>query len=90
MYKTYEDLAKFNTCLEFDQTSWSLKQIFTDTGTDSLTDEAGMKVDNIHERVQEILDMRKRFPKVTIHIYSDRKQMDEAFFRIYQKKNKII
>jgi len=88
-YKTNEDLATFNTCLEFDQNRWSLKQLFTDIGTDTPADELGMKVDNIHERVQEILDMRKQFPKVTINIYPDRKQMDEAFFRIYQRKNKI-
>jgi len=88
MYKKHEDLTKFSACLEFDQNRWSLKKIFTDIGTDSLADETGMKVDNIHERVQEILDMRKRYPKVTINIYPDREQMDEAFFRIYQNKNK--
>jgi len=89
LYKTDEDLSKFNHCLEFGPNQWSLKQIFQDTEAVGLTESLGIKIDNIHERVQEILDMRKRFPKITIHVYSNREELDEAYLRIFRKQNKL-
>ncbi len=51
-----------------------------------LTDRLKKKVDALYERVQEILDMRKRMNKVIINISHDEKQLHAAFYKIYRRK----
>ncbi len=54
-----------------------------------LTDTTAEKVDAIYQRVQEILDMKKRMKKVLINVYHDSKQLGAAFTRIYQRPCRI-
>ncbi len=87
-YQSFEDLKRLNRCLNYNRKSRSLRQLLSASGRDKLSG-IKVKVDTIYERVQEILDMRKSAPKVIIKIYRNRKQLDNAYFEIYQKKNTL-
>ncbi|MBA4369149.1 MAG: hypothetical protein C0403_16090 [Desulfobacterium sp.] len=84
-----EDLDTFSVSMDFDQKFWGLKQLFSDKSPGTVHEEVSAKVDNLYERVQEILDMRKKSPKVFINIYPDRNLLDQAYYHIYQSKNNI-
>ncbi len=84
-----ENLETFSSKMDFDQKFWGLKQLFSNKSPDTLHEEVSAKVDNLYERVQEILDMRKKSPKVYINLYPDRNLLDEVYFHIYQSKNNI-
>lgn len=84
-----EDLGALNNSIEFQKTSWGFRQLFSAKAPGSLHGEISQKVDSLYERVQEILDMRKKAPKVFINLYADRKKLDQAYYRLYQSKNNI-
>ncbi len=84
-----EDLDAFSNSIDFDPKSWALNKLFSDKRPDTIHEEISAKVDNLYERVQEILDMRKKSPKVFITIYPDRKALDQAYYEIYQSENNI-
>jgi len=92
-YLSHEDLVKFEQKIKYGKDAWGLSHLFKKTGPDDFFDKHDLaekvteKVDKLWERVREILDMRKQAPKVTIHIYGSRKQLADAYFRIYQKEN---
>jgi hypothetical protein len=84
-----EDLDAFNSSMDFDQKFWGLKQLFSDKSPNTLHEEVSEKVDSLYERVQEILDMRKKSPKVFINLYPDRNKLDQAYYHIFQSENNI-
>jgi hypothetical protein len=84
-YQSFEDLERFNDKVDYAQDRWGLKRLFSSSGSDNLIDKLNKKVDVLFERVQEILDMRKEMKKVTIKIYHDRRQLHDAYSRIYKK-----
>ncbi len=85
-YQSPEDLKTFNKKVVYYSARWSLKSLFSPSDSNSLTDKLKKKVDALCERVQEILDMRKRMNKVIINISHDEKQLNAAFYKIFKKK----
>jgi hypothetical protein len=83
-YQAYEDLQRFNHKVRYGQEQWSLKRLFSNTASDDLMDRVRAKVDALFERVQEILDMRKKMRKVRIRVYHDKAQLHDAYSRIYK------
>jgi hypothetical protein len=83
-YQSLEDLKKFNYKVQYGQAQWSLKRLFSKSGSDNLVDRIRTKMDVLFERVQDILDMRKKMRKVKIHIYHDKAQLHDAYSRIYK------
>ena len=88
-YQSEEDLAKFDRKIRFGSREWGLKQLFDKGDTLGAQEKLKKKIDSLFERIQEILDMRRRVKPVTIYVYHDRKQLDAAFFAIYKKKSRI-
>jgi hypothetical protein len=88
-YQSFEDLKKFNYEVKYGQEQWGLKRLFSASGSHSLTDGLRTKVDLLFERVQEILDMRKKMKKVTINIYRGKKQLHDAYLRTYKRSCRI-
>lgn len=85
-YQTLKDLKEFNKHVYYYPGEWGIRRLFFRPDPDELINNLKKKVDALYERVQEILDMRKRMKKVTIHIYHNRKQLHAAYFDIYKKK----
>lgn len=88
-YQKNEDLHVFNRSMEYGADDWSLKQLFSEGSPDTLMGEVSRKVDALFERAQEILDMRKKIPRVTINIYPDREGLNSAYQAIYRSENNI-
>ena len=88
-YQKTEDLSIFSRSMEYGQENWSLKRLFSEGAPDTLKEEVSRKVDALFERAQEILDMRKKMPKITIHIYPNRRELDSAYHAIYHSENNI-
>lgn len=88
-YQSFEDLKKFNYKVQYGQEQWGLKRLFSKSGSDNLMDRVRTKMDVLFERVQGILDMRKKMRKVRIHIYHDKAQLHDAYSRIYKSPCRI-
>ena len=88
-YQSVEDLIKFNRRIKYNPKHSGLKRRFLSSGSDNLVDKMTAKVDVLFERVQQILDMRKRMDKVTVNVYHNRSQLHDAFKRIYKRSCRI-
>ena len=86
-YQSIEDLKRFNNQLDFGEAGWSLQHLFSTETPMNQMDGIRNKVDMIFTTVQQLLDMRKKMKKVTVNIYPNREQLDNAFFQLYQKNN---
>ena len=86
-YQSLEDVIKFEKKINYGKGAWGLSRLFDASGPDELFDRVTNKVDKLWNRVREILDMRKKTPKVVIHIYGSKKQLAEAYFDIYKEEN---
>ena len=84
-YQTMEDLKEFNKHVDYSPGELGIKRPPPRPGPNDLINNLKKKVDALYERVQEILDMRKRMRKVSIYIYHNRKQLHAAYFDIYKK-----
>lgn len=87
-YKSSEDLKKFNRKVDYSPGEWGLKRLFSRSASDNLTDSLKKKVDALYERVQEILDMRKKMKKTKILIYPNQEQLHTAYSKIYKPSSR--
>ena len=84
-YLAPEDLDSFDRSVEYSPGQWVFPKIFGHSGSKDSRQRIERKVDALFEKVQLILDMRKRFRKVQIHIYENSKKLHAAYFRLYKK-----
>lgn len=85
-FESYNDLKRFCRKVYYLSGESDPKRIFSKEDTGDVTRTVIRKVDAIYERVQEILDMRKRMKKkVIIKIYPTKTQLQETYHRIYEK-----
>lgn len=84
-YITNEDLVQFDDKVKYGK-GWRPK---LSAKVSSSPNSISEKIDSLYERVQEILDMRGSFKKVSIKIYPDKKSLHAAYFAIYKKKRKL-
>jgi len=83
-YQSLNDLKKFDRKIDYAPGEWGFNRLFSRSGSDNLTDKLRKKVDAIYERVQEILEMRKRTKRIIIKIYNNKKRLHAAFREIYK------
>ena len=81
-YQTLRDLKRLERSIDYGGGGTSLLGIIPFTNGANPTSALSTKVDALAERVQEILDMRMRMGKVAIRVYSDKKQLHEAYYRL--------
>jgi len=75
-YQNRKDLKQFHRKVDFSPFRSSLKNFLADSPGGDLPDMVKRKTDALYERVQEILGMRKRLPKINIKIFSDKNQFN--------------
>ena len=88
-YQSLKNLKEFNENVDYSPGEWLLKGLFSRSDSNNMIDKLKKKVDALYERVQEILDMRKRIKKVTINIFQNKKQLRAAYQEIYKKPCKL-
>ena len=81
-YKQPEDIRNFDESINFSPGKWSLKDLFSSTKPEDRIHSVIRKLDGIFEKVQNILDMRKKTKKVTLKVYPSTTKLHEAYFAI--------
>jgi len=87
-YETLKDLKKFNRRIDYSPGEFSLKSLFSPSGSKNVIDSSKKKVDALYRRVQEILDMRTRMTKVNIYLYR-KKGFDKVYYRLVGIKRRV-
>jgi len=85
-YQTVDQLAGTESKINFEPDDWYLDSLVSGKKQRSLNDRFITKIDTLFERVQEILDMRKRMGQVKIFIFLNKEQIDQAYKSIYKKE----
>jgi hypothetical protein len=83
-YQSPEDLKEFDRRIDYSPDAWSFKGLFSGSASRDLEGAVAKKVDALTERVQEILDMRRRMQRIIINLYPNRDQLDDAYERMYK------
>lgn len=78
-YQNPEDLKAFGKKLNYRAQNWFLGLLSNQSKSRKLSDEIGIKVDGIFERVQELLQMKKDMGKVLVKIYSNKDKLKTAY-----------
>ena len=84
-YRTLSDLDKFDRTVAYSPGQWEFPNPFRKPEPADKLQKIGRKLDTLYERVQEILDMRKWFKKVSINLYADKKQLAAAYVELYRQ-----
>jgi len=87
-YHSLEDLNKFDKKIDYSPGEWGISRLFSSSGSESRMDKIGEKIDALYERVQEILDMRKKTKKLKINIYKDKNQLKIVYNKTYKKSHR--
>jgi len=81
-YRHIDDLKKFDRSIDFAPDEFSIRGLFSSGDPKDPFGSITRKMDSLFERVQQILDMRKKMKKVIINIYPDAQQFHEAYYHI--------
>lgn len=76
-YQCVENLETFNKKVTFNG----------QTKKADLAHTISNKIDAIFEKSQQLLGMHGFVPKIQIKVYKDKQQLNDAYFKIYQKKS---
>lgn len=89
-YQTQQDLKTFDRRIQFSPMTSELKWLFNTQDRKILEGNIKTKIDALFERVQEVLDMRKRMKRVAIRIYQDEVQLQNALKNRFEAGRKNI
>ena len=85
-YQTSEDLIGFNKKINYSPGISGLGWLTHGSSSKNLEDRLKIKIDAIFQRVQQILDMRKRIDRVRINLYQNKRQLGDEFKDLYHKE----
>jgi hypothetical protein len=88
-YHTVSDLYKFDRMIAYSPGQWGFPNPFRKSDPKDRLEKIVRKVDTLFEKVQKILDMRKWFKKVNINLYTNKKDLDAAYFELYRQPCQI-
>ena len=85
-YQNNDDLKEFDDQIDFSPEEGGLiKSLFSSSDPKTLPEKLARKIDELFEKVQEILGMRKKMRKVRINLYSNSEQLGIAYQRLFKK-----
>ncbi len=84
-YQSIHILEQFNKAIHFGSGWWAKTSSFAVLTEGENKKIAALKTDALFERVQDILDMRKKFNKIKINIYPDKSSLETAFVVTYKQ-----
>jgi len=89
-YQSMEDLKSFDKNIDYHSISSGIEGfLLFSSGKKDINERIEGKVDALYRRVRDILGMRKPMKKMIINVYSDSRQLKDAFFRIYNKEGQF-
>lgn len=87
-FQSDRDLKKFDRKIKPVENLGSFSNFSSGSAAQGPHREMIRKLDNLVEKVQLILDMKKPV-RVNVRIYPDKESLSEAYFQIYKKKSDI-
>lgn len=84
-----EDLGTFNKSVDFGPGKWNRAPFFGSLSESDVEAMLRPKIDAMFERVQEILDMRKKMERVRVEVYADKASLSKAYSRFYRGECRI-
>jgi len=85
-YQNVDDLEAFDEQIDYSPGEGGIiRSLFSSSESKSLPEKLARKIDALFERVQKILDMRKKMKKVKINIYSNNRQLAAAYQKLFKK-----
>lgn len=85
-YQNVDDLEAFDEQIDYSpEKGGGIKSLFSSSESKSLPEKLSRKIDALFERVQKILDMRKKMKKVKINIYGDKRRLAAAYQTLFKK-----
>ena len=84
-----EDLGELNSRIGYASQEWYLDRLHRPQNPERPLPSVKRKMDAIFERVQQILDMRKRFQKVNVMVYPNRAGLEEAYSALTGEKCRV-
>ena len=81
-YRDFKDLKKVNRSIDYSPGGLSLPGFLSRVDDQELGKVISKKVDALYLRVQEILDMRPRFKKVTIRIFTNTAELKKECLKL--------
>ncbi len=88
-FKSDDDLARFHKSINFSPSEMAGRAGTNPEIAAEDADSIAKKVDAVFERVQEILDMKKRFNPVNIHLYSNTDGLKKAYESLYSDECRL-
>jgi len=85
VFNSVEDMVVFNDAINYGKNS-SFGGFFSSPSAQDAEKELIRKVDLLFEKVQLILDMRKKMRKVRVRLFSNSDQLHQAFKKIFKRK----
>lgn len=86
-YRSSKAFKKFNRKIDYSPGGTSLRGLFSSSKGVDTKSKVKFKIDALYERVQEILDMRKRSKKkLIIDIYDNKREMGKTYKKLYGGK----
>jgi hypothetical protein len=82
-YQSAGDMHKLNARIQYGESHWGLKSLFSSGQSNDGETVVADKVDAVFEKVQDILGMRRKMNKVMIQIYQNKDQLHAAYQSIY-------
>lgn len=82
-YQSPDDLKRFSKRVKFSRGAWAFKMLFSSPKPKTPAEDVQRKVDALFQRVQGMLDMRKKMKKVKIRLYPNEREMHEAYLAMY-------
>jgi hypothetical protein len=84
-YQSEDHLRAFDKKIDFGDKQWGGKRLFHSAAHDAFQKRLQNKVDTLFERVQEVLDMKRKMPKVVIRLYRNKKQLHDIYVMMYEE-----
>lgn len=84
-FSSAADVGTFNSAIDYGAGN-SLSSIFRSAKSQNAEKELVRKVDLLFEKVQLILDMRKKMRRVRVRVFSNEAQLYEAYEKIYKTR----
>lgn len=81
-YHDKSDLLKFDKNIRWSSEKWGFKSFMASSNPQARNKKLIEKIDALFQRVQEILDMRKRVKRVIIKIYPNKRELDNVHHRL--------
>lgn len=88
VFQSSEDIKQFNSSIDFSE-GIKTSGIFSSLTEQEAKLELIVKTDALFEKVQRILDMRKKMRKVQINVYRNKLELQKAYTSIFKRSGNL-